>query len=117
MLAFELTKLVHGEAAAEEARAAERALFASGGDLSAAPTTAVARDRLAEGVPVVDLLVETGLLPSKKEARRKIEEGAVHAGDAKVEDARARVTLEDLDGGGLLLKVGKKSFHRVVAAG
>jgi tyrosyl-tRNA synthetase len=114
-LAFEVTKLVHGEAAAEEAQAAERALFASGGDLSAAPTTEVARDRLAEGVAVVDLLVETGLVPSKKEARRKIDEGAVHVGDEKVSDARARVTLDRVEGDGLLLKVGKKSFHRVVA--
>jgi tyrosyl-tRNA synthetase len=114
-LAFEVTKLVHGEAAAGEAQAAERALFASGGDLSAAPTTEVARDRLAEGVAVVDLLVETGLVPSKKEARRKIDEGAVHVGDEKVSDARARVTLDRVEGDGLLLKVGKKSFHRVVA--
>ena len=114
-LAFEVTKLVHGEAAAEEAQAAERALFASGGDLSAAPTTEVARDRLVEGVAVVDLLVETGLVPSKKEARRKIDEGAVHVGDEKVSDARARVTLDRVEGDGLLLKVGKKSFHRVVA--
>lgn len=84
--------------------------------MAGAPTTAVERARLEEGVPIADLLVETGLMPSKKEARRKIEEKAVRVGDETVSDARARLTLEQVGDEGVLIKVGKKSFHRVVAS-
>jgi tyrosyl-tRNA synthetase len=115
-LAFEVTKLVHGEAAALEAQAAERALFKDGADFSAAPTTEIERARLDAGILVADLLVETGLLPSKKEARRKIEEGAVHVGSERVSDARARLTPEQFADGHAILKVGKKTFHRLVVA-
>jgi tyrosyl-tRNA synthetase len=118
-LAVAVTSLVHGEQAALNARDAARAIFVSGsgGDFSHAPTTELARVRLEDGVAVVDLLVETGLLPSKKEARRKIDEKGVRLNGVPVEDARARVTLGDLAGGHAILSVGKKSHHRIVAAG
>jgi tyrosyl-tRNA synthetase len=115
-LAYAITSLVHGEEAAAVAREAERALFAHGGDISGAPSTAVGRERLESGIPLVDLLVETGLLPSKKEARRKIEQGGVSVNRAPVADPRATVSGGDLDGDAILLTVGKKSHHRVVLA-
>jgi tyrosyl-tRNA synthetase len=116
-LAVAITSLVHGEEAALKARDAARALFTGGGDVSAMPTTAVARERLEAGVALADLLVETGLLPSKKEARRKLEERGVYVGNDAVSDPRARVALGDLRDGQLLLRVGKKTYHRVVVAG
>lgn len=114
-LAVAVTALVHGEAAAAKARETERALFSEGSDLSGAPTTTIARERLDGGVAVADLLVETGLLPSKKEARRKIEQGGVSVNRAVVVDARATVSSSSLDGDQILLTVGKKSHHRIVA--
>ena len=113
-LARSITALVHGEEAADAALATERALFLEGGDLSNAPTTAIARDRLEAGVALADVLVETGLLPSKKEARRKIEQNGVSVNRTPVTDARAMLSVADVDGDHILLSVGKKTHHRVV---
>jgi tyrosyl-tRNA synthetase len=84
--------------------------------MAGVPSTSVDRARLEEGVAVADLLVETGLLASKKEARRKIEQGGVSVNREPVADARASVSLADLDGEQILLTVGKKTHHRVVPA-
>lgn len=114
-LARSITALVHGEEAAATALEAERALFSEGADLSSAPATEVARDRLEAGLPLADLLVEAGLLPSKKEARRKIEQGGVSVNRAVVSDPRVTISTADLDGGHVLVSVGKKTHRRVVA--
>jgi tyrosyl-tRNA synthetase len=116
-LAVAVTSLVHGEAEALKAREAARALFAGGGDTSAVPTTALDRARLEAGVALADLLVETGMLPSKKEARRKLEERGVYVANEPVSDPRAQVAIGDFADGELLLRVGKKSYHRLVVAG
>lgn len=117
-LALSITALVHGEEAAEGARAAERALFSSeGGDFSAAPSTAVTRDRLEAGIAVADLLVETGMLPSKKEARRKIEQSGVSVNRSPISDPRATISASDLADDQIILSVGRKSHHRVVVGG
>lgn len=117
-LAVEVTTLVHGEAEALRARDAARALFAGGGDMSGAPSSTIARARLEEGIALPDLLVETGLMPSKKEARRKIEERGVYlrGSEEPTTDPRFRVALDQFgDDGELLVRVGKKSYHRVIA--
>lgn len=114
-LATAITTLVHGEEAALRARDSARAMFGGGGDLSDAPTTEVARARFEEGLLVVDLLVETGLLPSKKEARRKIDEKGIHLNDELVTDAKRLVTMDDLASGHAMLRVGKKSRQRLIA--
>ncbi len=112
ILAFELTKLVHGEEEAQKAEETAKSLFSTGGDLSNMPTTTLS----AEDVPVdiVTLLVKTGLAPSKSEARRLVQQNSVSVNNEKVTDIAASYTADDLSGDGLMLKKGKKVFHRVV---
>ena len=112
ILAFELTKLVHGEEEARKAEETAKSLFSTGGDLSNMPTTTLS----AENVPVdiVTLLVKTGLAPSKSEARRLVQQNSVSVNNEKVTDIAASYTADDLAGDGLMLKKGKKVFHRVV---
>jgi tyrosyl-tRNA synthetase len=116
ILAFEATKLSHGEEAARTAQAASRALFSGEGDLGeGVPTTTVARAELAAGIPLVDLLVTAGLAKSKSEARRLIGQNGAAVNGATVADVEARVTEADLRDGTLILRAGKKRFSRVVA--
>ena len=115
ILAFELTKLVHSEEEARKAQDAARALFSQGGDKSNMPTTTLAAGDLTDGaVGVLDLMLKCGLVPSKKEARRLIEQGGVELDGAKVTDVAASVTAGQLSGEGVMLKKGKKVFHRAV---
>jgi len=116
VLAYEATKLCHGEAAAEEARSAAKAAFGGGGDLSAMPSTPFALARLEAGIAVLDLFVETGLTPSKGEARRLVQQGGAYVNDVVVGDAQARVTAADVTDGAVLLRAGKKKYHRVLVA-
>jgi len=115
VLAYEATRLCHGEGAADEARSAAKAAFGGGGDLSAMPSTTVTADRLAGGIAVLDLFVETGLTPSKGEARRLVQQGGAYVNDTVISDAQARVTAADLKDGAVLLRAGKKKYHRVLA--
>jgi len=129
-LAFEATKITHGELEAEKARQAAAAAFgrpggsagASGeaggeGDLNVLPTTAVPRSRLEAGIAPAGLFTEVGLTPSRKEAKRMIEQGGLYVNDERLESIERLVTLRDLGpDGGLLLKAGKKKVHRVVPA-
>ena len=112
ILAFELTKLVHGEEEAKKAEETAKGLFSTGGDLSNMPTTTLTD----EDVPmdIVTLLVKTGLAPSKSEARRLVQQNSVSVNNEKVTDIAANYTADDLSGDGLMLKKGKKVFHRVV---
>ncbi|MCI5704683.1 MAG: tyrosine--tRNA ligase [Oscillospiraceae bacterium] len=115
ILAFELTKLVHGEEEAQKAQDAARALFASGGDKANMPTTTLTAGDFSDGaIGVLDLMVKCGLAPSKKEARRLVEQGGVEADGEKVSDPAARFDSAAFGGDGLMLKKGKKVFHRVV---
>jgi tyrosyl-tRNA synthetase len=124
-LAFEATKMTHGEAEARKARGAAHALFegersesraqrALVGDLVGVPETAIPQVRLAAGVPVVDLLVETGLAASKSAARRLIQQGGASLNETRVSSLEAVVTNADLHDGAVLLRAGKKHYHRVV---
>ncbi|TRZ53445.1 tyrosine--tRNA ligase [bacterium] len=117
VLAYEVTKLVHGEAEASKAQDAAAVLF--GGGSSAAntnvPSFEVEASRFEEGVRIADLLVESGLTPSKSEARRAIEQGGVLVNDIKVTDVHAVVTKTDLNEGSIMIQRGKKSYCRIVA--
>jgi tyrosyl-tRNA synthetase len=114
-LAYETTALAHGREAAEEARRAAQALFGGGGDGSGAagiPTVEIDRARLSAGIPAVDLLVETGLVGSRNQARQLIEGGGAYLHDERL---TARPVGEaDLRDGALLLRQGKKRYLRVV---
>ncbi len=115
LLAFELTKLVHGEEEAAKAQEAAKALFVGGGDLANMPTTTLTADDLTDGtVGVLDLLVKCKLAPSKKEARRLVEQGGVEVNGEKVADVNAHYDTTAFAGEGLMVKKGKKVFHRVL---
>jgi tyrosyl-tRNA synthetase len=112
VLAFEVTKLIHGEEEAVKAQAAAEALFAGGADMSAVPTTEIAKDQI--GVSVVDLLVNTKIMPSKGEARRLIQQGGLTVNDEKVEDANMVVAEKDFVDGRMMIRRGKKNYNRIV---
>ncbi|MBQ3556295.1 MAG: tyrosine--tRNA ligase [Oscillospiraceae bacterium] len=113
ILAFELTKLVHGEEEATKAEQAAKALFVGGGDMSNVPATELTADDLTDGaIGVLDLLVKCGLAPSKKEARRLVEQGGVEVNGEKVAAATVSYTAADFGAEGLMIKKGKKVFHR-----
>lgn len=115
ILAFEATRIVHGRVAAEQARAAARSAFGAGGQGAAGiPSTPLPSDRLAAGVPVVDLFAETGLCKSKSEARRLIKQGGARVGDRRVTGIEEVITTRDLHEGSLLIRAGKKKVHRLV---
>ncbi len=114
VLAFEATKLTHGEDEARKARDAAHALFEGTGELAGVPETAIPQVRLAAGVPVVDLLVETGLAASKSAARRLIQQGGASLNGTRLAHLEAVVTSADLHDGAVLLRAGKKHYHRVV---
>lgn len=114
VLAFEATKLTHGEAAADEAREASRALFGGDGEAAAAPSTALSSEHLRAGLPLVDLLVRTGLAASKGAARTLILQGGAYVNGRRIDATDAVVGEQDLSGGAILLRAGKKRYHRVV---
>ena len=112
ILAYELTKLVHGEEEAEKAKAAAKALFAQGGDDANMPTTEISADQLAEGkIGILNLMVACGLAPSNKQARQLVEQGGVLVNDEKVPNAFFAVT-EDMLRDGVKIRKGKKVFHK-----
>lgn len=116
VLAFEATRIVHGEEAAQEAQEAARAAFGRVWDaeaLEAMPTTEFSREELEAGVPVVELLVRTGLASSKSAARRLIQQGGAYVNERRVESAEQVMGPKDLQEGMALLRVGKKRFHRI----
>ena len=113
-LAYEATKLIHGEEEAKKAQAGARALFGGGGDLDQVPTTTVEASRLAEGLPLPDILNEVGLTKNKSEGRRLIAQGGISLNDEKVSDPTFRVTAAHAVDGAILLRVGKKRYHRLL---
>ena len=115
ILAFELTKLVHSEAEAEKAREASRALFSGAGDVEHMPTTELTNDDLGGGqIDVLSLLVKCGLAASKGEARRLVQQGGVTVNDQKINSIDAAFGCEQFTGDGVVIRKGKKVFHRAV---
>ena len=115
ILAYELTKLVHGEEEAEKAKAASRALFSGDGDTEHMPTTELTNDDFGGGaIDVLTLLVKCGLAASKGEARRLVQQGGVTVNDEKVSAIETTFGCEQFTGDGVVIKKGKKVFHRAV---
>ncbi|MBR6546136.1 MAG: tyrosine--tRNA ligase [Clostridia bacterium] len=114
ILAYELTKLVHGEEEAERARAASRALFAGGAGADV-PTVTLADSDFADGrVDILTMLVASGLTPSRSEARRAVQQGGVTLDGEKIDDIAASFSKEEL-AEGRLLRRGKKSYKKILA--
>ena len=114
ILAFELTKLVHGEEEAQKAEVAAKALFAGGADDSNMPTTEITEDQLTDGkIAVLDLMLACGLIPSKGEGRRLVQQGGVMVNDEKVANIDVSFTGEQLKEG-LKIRKGKKVFHKAI---
>ena len=113
ILAYEVTKLTHGEAAAEQAREASRALFGQGTRDASVPTTTMPSDELAAGIPVAVLFQRVGLVKSRSEARRLVQQGGAYLNEEKVTSIDQMVTLNDVHEGALMLRAGKKRHHRV----
>lgn len=116
ILAFELTKLVHGEEEATKAKEASHALFAGGANNANMPTvTVTAEDFPDEELDIISVLVKAGLCDSRGDGRRNIQQGGVSVADEKVTDISTKYTLDDFKGEGLIIRRGKKKFAKVVA--
>ena len=114
ILAYELTSLVHGEEEAQKAEDAAKALFAGGSDDSNMPTTEITEDQLTDGkIAVLDLMLACGLIPSKGEGRRLVQQGGVMVNDEKVANIDVSFTGEQLKEG-LKIRKGKKVFHKAI---
>ncbi|EPY2281635.1 tyrosine--tRNA ligase [Clostridium sporogenes] len=113
VLAFEVTKLIHGEEEAEKAKVAAEALFGGNAkDLGNMPTAYIGKDYLNN--PLVDVLVKCEILPSKSEARRLIKQGGLYVNDEKVTETNLVVTEEHVTEDGIMIRRGKKNFNRIV---
>lgn len=115
-LAWEVTALIHGKEEADKALAAAMAAFGGSGDLSQVPSKAVSRADLGKGMGILDLFVFSGLVPSKSEARRLVQQGGAVINDRKIEDEKAVIDASWLDGtNALMLRAGKKRVFRLIA--
>ena len=111
-LAYEVTKLVHGEEEAIKAKTAAEALFAGGVDMSTVPTVTISRDKL--GSTILDIMAENKIVPSKSEGRRLIQQGGLSLNGEKVVDVLRTLEESDLEDGAALLKRGKKNYNKIV---
>ena len=113
ILAYELTKLVHGDEEAEKARSASKAMYGAG-DASQLEAVVISDDNFRDGVvDLMQLLVASGLCTTRSDARRQIEQNGISVNNEKVNDIKASYTKEDLAGDGLIIKKGKKSYKKV----
>lgn len=119
VLAFEATRLSHGEAEAQQARESSRTAFGGGdsgqpAEMSAIPTTTMEASLLEAGISVVDLLVQVGLTSSKAEARRLIGQGGAYVNGAPIAEVEAVIGASHVESGAILLRAGKKRYHRLL---
>ena len=116
ILAFELTKLVHGEEEAAKAREASKALFGGGANLENMPTTTLTDADFTDGkIDILDILLKAGITKSRGEGRRLVQQGGVSVDDVKVTDIGLSYTADDLKANAIIVKKGKKIFHKVQA--
>ena len=113
ILAYELTSMIHGRDEADKAQEAARALFGSKQNTDNMPSTALSAGDFADGsIAILDLLSKCGLIPSKKEGRRLIDQGGISVDDEKITDVYAAVPQSAFDKGHVIIKKGKKTFHK-----
>lgn len=114
VLAFELTKIVHGETEATKAQEAAHALFEKGAFAGSVPTTELTAGDFVEGMDILTLLTTIGIVPSRSEARRAVQQGGVKIAEQPVTDIEFKITEKLFTDGSLLVQKGKKAFHNIV---
>ncbi|SHI91770.1 tyrosyl-tRNA synthetase [Geosporobacter subterraneus DSM 17957] len=113
ILAFEVTQLVHGTEEAKKAEEAAKALFGKGAMSEAVPFTEISQGEFSEGMELLTLLAKAGLIPSRSEGRRLVQQGGIAVNDQKIEDANHIIQLSDFSDGALMIKKGKKVYHQI----
>jgi tyrosyl-tRNA synthetase len=113
VLAFEVTKLIHGEEEALKAQGAAEALFGKGASSDNMPTTEITISELGSGINILDLLIKTKLVPSKGEGRRLVDQGGVSVNEVKVAKIDLLVKEDDFKDDEIIIKKGKKVYHKV----
>ena len=115
VLAYEVTKLIHGEEEAAKAQEGARALFGSGANTDNMPSTTLTADDFTNGqLGILDMLMKANLAPSKKEGRRLVEQGGISVNDVKITSPTEQFTAENFKDGFIIVKKGKKVFHKIV---
>jgi tyrosyl-tRNA synthetase len=114
VLAFETTRLAHGEEEARKAEKGAEAVFGCGGDLSQVPATEITEARLESGVLLLDLFVEVGMCPSRSEARRLLQQGGLYLSQTRIEELDAALIVDQFVEREVLLRAGKKRYHRII---
>ena len=113
-LAYELTKMVHGAEEADKAKEAAQALFANGGNTADMPSSEMAKADFENGMAILDVMLAAGLIPSKGEGRRLVQQGGVSVNNEKISDPFANITLSMFENDEIIIKKGKKTYHKVI---
>ena len=114
ILAYELTKMIHGEEEAQKAQATARSLFGGNSDIENMPTTTLSEDDFTDGkISVLDMMLKSQLIPSKGEGRRLIQQGGVSVNDKRISDPNTSFEISKF-GEGIVVKKGKKVYHRFI---
>ena len=117
ILAYELTKLVHGEEEANRAQESAKALFSTG-VAAEMPTTELSAEDFVDGkIDMIGILVKAGLVASRSEGRRAIEQGGVTFGDEKITDVKAAFEADAFGKDGVVVRRGKKNFRKIIVGG
>lgn len=113
ILAYEVTKLIHSEDDAIKSQEAARALFSGGKDSENIPSTEISSLEVKEGISIIDLMMKAGLIKTKSEGRRLIEQSGVFVNDKLISEVNQKATEEDFEDGKLMIRKGKKVYHRI----
>lgn len=114
VLAFEITKIVHGEDEAAKAQEAAKALFSDGANMDHVPSTEISKVELGDGISIIDLMIKADLIKTKSEGRRLLEQNGVRVNDEVFSDISKLIAENDFKDGKLMIKKGKKIFHRII---
>jgi len=114
VLAYEATVITHGEAEAKAAEIAAQSAFGSGQDLSAIPTTTIPKTQLTAGIGVLALFTQVGLTKTNSDARRMLKQGGIYVNDQRIDNPKTMITTDNVTTDGIMLRAGKKKYHRVV---
>ncbi len=114
VLAFELTKIVHNEQEALKAQEAAKSLFGKGTAGGSVPTTEMATAEFVDGIDIITLLTTAGIVPSRSEARRLVQQGGIKVADKKIDNIEHKISIADFTNNELLIQKGKKGFHNIV---